>query len=272
MENEAAMTRTLPTDGPDDGMGITNRSSSELNAATDLVGIGGVPSTSNIEIGVEFEGKKPDDDESKPGDIDEEHKGQGNDVVPADAKDAVAMGSNNDNVNMEEGEKTVEKEEGEKTAFPILLHEIVTDPLTDDCIHWLACGTRFMISDKKKFAEEVLPRFYGHAKFTSFTRRLKRWSFNRVPSGPFMGSYHNPNFRRGEPELSARVRYDHPNQLSASAMQLSKQQLKLQAASGGMGMGGVGGLGGCSVGISSSERGERCPNCPTRTGRCYCGR
>ena len=108
MENEATMTRTLPTDGPDDAMGITNRSSSELNAATDLVGIGGVPATSNIEIGVEFEGKKPDDDESKPdskiaaeggGDIDEEHKGQGNDVVPADAKDAVAMGSNHDNVN-----------------------------------------------------------------------------------------------------------------------------------------------------------------------------
>ena len=63
--------------------------------------------------------------------------------------------------------------EGEKTAFPILLHEIVSDPNTDSCIHWLSCGTRFMISDKKKFASTVLPRFYGHAKFTSFTRRLK---------------------------------------------------------------------------------------------------
>lgn len=69
------------------------------------------------------------------------------------------------------------KPDGEKTAFPILLHEIVTDPSTDGCVHWLSCGTRFMISDKKIFANEVLPRFYGHAKFTSFTRRLKRWSF-----------------------------------------------------------------------------------------------
>lgn len=83
-------------------------------------------------------------------------------------------------------------DELEKTAFPLLLHEIISDPSTDYCIHWLSCGTRFMISDKKKFAKEVLPRFYGNAKFTSFTRRLKRWSFTRVPSGPFMGAYFNP--------------------------------------------------------------------------------
>lgn len=123
--------------------------------------------------------------------------------------------------------------EGEKTAFPLLLHEIVSDPTTDDFIHWLPCGTRFTISDKTKFAERVLPRFFGHAKFTSFTRRLKRWSFTRVPSGPFMGSYYNVNFRRGEHELAARVRYDHPAALSGAAMQLSKQQLKLQSAAGG---------------------------------------
>ncbi len=241
------MTKTSPTTtGSDDEAmaGNTNRTSSEIYAATHLVGIGGVPTASNIKIEV-TEDKEPDDDSSKAdskitaegGDnIDTEPKGLGEVVVPADAKDAVAVAMGNDD--------KVEKEEGEKTAFPILLHEIVTDPATDDCIHWLTCGTRFMISDKKKFADDILPRFYGHAKFTSFTRRLKRWSFTRVPSGPFMGSYHNPNFRRGEPELAARVRYDHPAQLSASAMQLSKQQLKLQAAAGGMGMGGVGGLGG----------------------------
>lgn len=72
----------------------------------------------------------------------------------------------------------------EKTAFPVLLHAVVTDPATDYCIHWLQCGTRFMITDKKIFAKDVLPRLYGRAKFTSFTRRLKRWSFSRVPSGP----------------------------------------------------------------------------------------
>eukprot|EP00578_Thalassiosira_sp_NH16_P005244 CAMPEP_0181138362 /NCGR_PEP_ID=MMETSP1071-20121207/34205_1 /TAXON_ID=35127 /ORGANISM="Thalassiosira sp., Strain NH16" /LENGTH=364 /DNA_ID=CAMNT_0023225191 /DNA_START=260 /DNA_END=1350 /DNA_ORIENTATION=- len=131
------------------------------------------------------------------------------------------------------------EDDSEKTAFPILLHEIVTDPLTDDSIHWLSCGTRFMISDKKKFARNVLPRFYGHAKFTSFTRRLKRWSFTRVPSGPFMGAYYNVNFRRGEPELAARVRYDHPMPLSGAAMQLNKAKLQAIGGVAGVGMEGL---------------------------------
>lgn len=127
---------------------------------------------------------------------------------------------------------------GEKTAFPLLLHEIVSDPTTDDLIHWLPCGTRFTISDKTKFAERVLPRFFGHAKYTSFTRRLKRWSFTRVPSGPFMGSYYNVNFRRGEHELAARVRYDHPAALSGAAMQLSKQ--RNMVLHGGLGLNAMG--------------------------------
>ncbi len=123
-------------------------------------------------------------------------------------------------------------EHGEKTSFPLLLHNVVTDTATDDCIHWLSCGTRFIISDKKKFARDVLPRFYGPAKFTSFTRRLKRWSFARVPSGPFMGAYYNPNFRRGEPELAHRVRYNHPSPLSGAGLVM--QQQKLAAVKGNM--------------------------------------
>lgn len=82
------------------------------------------------------------------------------------------------------------------------------------------------LCDKKKFTAKVLPRYiftfyslqqfhvsrpyllssfryYGHAKFTSFTRRLKRWNFTRIPSGPFMGAYVNVNFVRGD---SDRVR------------------------------------------------------------------
>lgn len=121
-------------------------------------------------------------------------------------------------------------EHGEKTSFPLLLHNVVTDPATDDCVQWLSCGTRFLISDKKKFAKDILPRFYGPAKFTSFTRRLKRWSFARVPSGPFMGAYFNPNFRRGEPELAHRVRYNHPSPLSGAG--LAMQQQKLAAVKG----------------------------------------
>lgn len=154
--------------------------------------------------------------------------------------------SNDDEIDSNENQASVAQEtageEDEKTAFPILLHEIVSDPETDNCIHWLPCGTRFIIPDKQKFANEVLPKYYGHAKFTSFTRRLKRWSFSRVPSGPFMGAYYNPEFRRGEPERAAKVKYSHPAPLSMAAIQLNKAKLQAVGAASAAGLGRLDGL------------------------------
>mmetsp|Transcript_12080 Transcript_12080/g.20937 ORF Transcript_12080/g.20937 Transcript_12080/m.20937 type:complete len:629 (-) Transcript_12080:304-2190(-) len=246
--------------GSDEDPSAVNRRPSELNAATDLVGL----STPKAES------KEGDDDKTaKPQTIplDEDIKklkggGTGSQPVKVEsqainqnaggASSAVsslpnASGSTNTGGLPQAQVLSAQDDPGddaEKTAFPILLHEIVSDPSTDDCIHWLACGTRFMISDKKKFAKDVLPRFYGHAKFTSFTRRLKRWSFTRVPSGPFMGAYYNPNFRKGEPDLAARVRYDHPTPLSGAAMQLNKAKLQAVGAAAAAMNGGMGGMGG----------------------------
>lgn len=216
-----------------------NRRPSDLNSATDLVELSKQLNTSNQNTTV---AKSPNDNTTTK----EEEQGvvppqdhppimsneQGNnnyDAEKAEAAAAAASAGEHDGIN---GITGIKDADIEKTAFPILLHDIVSDPSTDDCIHWLSCGTRFMISDKKKFAKEVLPRFYGHAKFTSFTRRLKRWSFTRVPSGPFMGAYFNPNFRRGEPEMASRVRYDHPTPLSGAAMQLNKAKLQALGAGG----------------------------------------
>ena len=52
-------------------------------------------------------------------------------------------------------------------------------------------GKSFIILDKKKFTDEVLPRFFNEAKFTSFTRKLNRWRFKRVTKGIESGSYHH---------------------------------------------------------------------------------
>jgi hypothetical protein len=35
-------------------------------------------------------------------------------------------------------------------SFPAVLHGIVSDESSNDCIHWLPCGTHFTISDKEK--------------------------------------------------------------------------------------------------------------------------
>lgn len=129
-----------------------------------------------------------------------------------------------------------DEEECNKIPFPVILHEIVCDPATDHCIHWLPNGNLFTIADKKKFAKEVLPKLNGHAKFTSFTRRLKRWGFTRIASGPQIGAYQNPDFTKDDPERVKNIKYMHPKPLSMSAIQ--KQNAKLQAAKINLGIGG----------------------------------
>ena len=258
-------TENMAAASPSSSTQSANRRPSELNAAADLVGLGNAndndetcppeekddsgaakkKSKGSSKASAKKKGGSSNDDGNKAAAVDpKEATGDGSGQVTAQSiikEQAAAMpplpevegplkkkpkGSNDDQMIVDEN--------GEKTSFPLLLHNVVSDAATDDCIHWLSCGARFIISDKKKFAKDVLPQFYGPAKFTSFTRRLKRWSFARVPSGPFMGAYYNPNFRRGEPELAHRVRYNHPAPLSGANLMM--QQQKLAGMKGGNGM------------------------------------
>jgi hypothetical protein len=84
--------------------------------------------------------------------------------------------------------------------FPEILYEIISDPENFLIISWLPHGKGFSIHDKHRFATEILPRYFEGTQYSSFTRRLKRWNFERVPRGPEMGAYYNKCFQRGEPE------------------------------------------------------------------------
>ena len=46
--------------------------------------------------------------------------------------------------------------ESNPDSFPLLLHDIVSDESSDDCIHWLPGGTHFAISDKDKVRFHVV--------------------------------------------------------------------------------------------------------------------
>ena len=131
-----------------------------------------------------------------------------------------------------------EEEANDKIPFPVVLHELVSDPETNYCIHWLDGGNDlFTISDKKRFAKEILPKLNGHAKakYTSFTRRLKRWGFHRIASGAQIGAYGNPNFLRNEPERVKNMRYmlQKPLSLMAARDQNVKLQIPTMNITGG---------------------------------------
>jgi len=82
-------------------------------------------------------------------------------------------------------------------TFPQKLMEVLSDPKVSSTITWLPHGKGFVILQKRKFACEVMPLYFKHSKFTSFTRKLNRWGFSRVSRGPEMGAYYHKFFQRG---------------------------------------------------------------------------
>jgi len=96
--------------------------------------------------------------------------------------------------------------------FPETLFEVVSAQEHAHIISWLPHGQGFIIHDKQRFASIILPRYFDGAKFTSFTRRLKRWNFVRVPRGPELGAYYNKNFMRGRLEMVQKMMYQMKDQ------------------------------------------------------------
>lgn len=88
-------------------------------------------------------------------------------------------------------------EDDDSKIFPMRLHEILNDEAHVNAICWLPHGKAFVIRDRKIFAEKVMPKFFSRkAKYSSFTRKLNRWNFTRVSSGPELGAYYHQYFLR----------------------------------------------------------------------------
>eukprot|EP00573_Skeletonema_grethae_P002970 CAMPEP_0201687176 /NCGR_PEP_ID=MMETSP0578-20130828/1345_1 /ASSEMBLY_ACC=CAM_ASM_000663 /TAXON_ID=267565 /ORGANISM="Skeletonema grethea, Strain CCMP 1804" /LENGTH=526 /DNA_ID=CAMNT_0048171307 /DNA_START=42 /DNA_END=1622 /DNA_ORIENTATION=- len=89
---------------------------------------------------------------------------------------------------------------GEKT-FPYKVYDMLefaeSSGSTDIC-SWLPSGDSFVIHDRKLFTEFILPRFFLHKKWRSFTRQLNIWCFKRDFSVTVSDAYCHPFFKRGD--------------------------------------------------------------------------
>lgn len=86
-------------------------------------------------------------------------------------------------------------------SFPQKLMDILSNDGNADIASWLPNGKGFMIHQKKRFAVEILPKYFKEAKFTSFTRKLNRWNFTRITRGTETGAYYHEYFQRGNLRL-----------------------------------------------------------------------
>jgi hypothetical protein len=97
--------------------------------------------------------------------------------------------------------------------------DILSEEGQAETISWLPHGNGFIIHKKKTFANEILPKYFKASKFTSFTRKLNRWGFSRVPRGPETGAYFHKLFRRDKPKLCMQMTSNSGNKYQNNPLQ-----------------------------------------------------
>lgn len=92
---------------------------------------------------------------------------------------------------------------GRKKAipFPLKLMKVLSQKEYTDIITWLPDGKSFTIIRPKSFVTEILPGFFKSSKYSSFTRKLHRWGFQRHLRGEDAGAFFHKHFIRGRLDL-----------------------------------------------------------------------
>eukprot|EP00984_Skeletonema_dohrnii_P014807 scaffold6297_cov61-Skeletonema_dohrnii-CCMP3373.AAC.1 len=75
-------------------------------------------------------------------------------------------------------------------------------------MYWLPDGFSFIIADKQRLSDEILPKYFRQALLNSFVRKLNRWGFRRIKSRckGEESSFAHINFIRDKPWLCSKMR------------------------------------------------------------------
>jgi len=117
-----------------------------------------------------------------------------------------------------------EEQDDNAKIFPQRLMEVLSEESNHDCINWLPHGRAFIIVNRLKFANTVLPKYFKKTKWTSFTRKLNRWNFTRVNKGPELGAYYHEFFQRNNEALCTQMYCKNDRAKYAVAREVSLKQ------------------------------------------------
>jgi len=91
---------------------------------------------------------------------------------------------------------------GVAAKFPEKVHHMLDDISKrgdESIVSWQPHGRAFRVHNKQRFVETVLPKFFGHSNYTSFTRQLNLYCFHRIKAGRDKGAYYHELFLHSEP-------------------------------------------------------------------------
>lgn len=95
---------------------------------------------------------------------------------------------------------------GGGSNFPAKLHDILSRTDITDIISWSPHGRAWRVLKPKAFEEKIIPKYFRHCKYNSFTRQVNGWGFRRITQGPDHNAYFHELFLRGLPHLCKRMR------------------------------------------------------------------
>lgn len=98
---------------------------------------------------------------------------------------------------------------GISTPFPFILFDMLQRMEQDglgDVVSWQPHGRCFLVKQKERFVDEVMPLYFRQTQFSSFQRQLSLYGFLRLTrKGPDTGGYYHELFLRGRRHLCARM-------------------------------------------------------------------
>lgn len=80
---------------------------------------------------------------------------------------------------------------------------------------WAEDGETFVVKDPEEFAKVVIPKYFDHSKFSSFSRQLNFYGFKKVPTKPVRAAnnkehvkhvrFYNEKFKKGRKDLLSQI-------------------------------------------------------------------
>ena len=91
---------------------------------------------------------------------------------------------------------------GEKIMrFPMLLYQILEQDEYPSIISWCLDSDNFIIYNRAKFQDELMPEYFQSSNWQSFLKQLNIYGFRRATKGRDLTVYYHKDFVQNKPGL-----------------------------------------------------------------------